>query len=120
MKPLVHARNSVKRFGGSIPDYLPIHNWLDSTKASTAEFYHRAILHNTFGCFLAEQVFGISIINSDGKEISVRDIAETHIQEDCCGKIPSIDDWMKSIKPEHWMIGKGQRTFVESIGMGEV
>ena len=30
-KPLIHARNSVKRYGGSVDDYLEIHNFMDST-----------------------------------------------------------------------------------------
>lgn len=58
MKPMVHARISAKRYGGDPEDYLPIHDWLDSTKASLPDIRHRAFLHNSVGCFLAEQVFG--------------------------------------------------------------
>jgi hypothetical protein len=117
VKPYIHSRNSVKRYGGTESDYIEIHNWFDSTKASTANFYHRAILHNTFGIFLAEQLFGVTIVNSDGKHISVRDIAEDHVAEDCGGRIPTIDDWLKHLPPETWMTGKGQRKFLETIGM---
>ena len=118
MKPLIHAKNSVKRYGGVVEDYLPIHNWLDSTKASTADFYHRAILHNTFGIFLAEQLFGVYIENVDGKKISVRDIAEDHVKEDCSGKIPTIDDWLSELAPSKaWMVGRGMTEYVEKIGM---
>jgi hypothetical protein len=111
MKPLIHARNSVKRYGGKVEDYLPIHNWFDSTKAASADFYHRAILHNTFGIFLAEQLFGVFMVNSDGKQISVRDIAEDHVKEDTGGKIPTIQDWLKKLEPEPWMLGQGQKAF---------
>ena len=108
MKPHVHARNSVKRYGGIEFDYLHVHNWLDSTKASTAQFYHRAILHNTFGIFLAEQLFGVTLTNSEGRVVSVRSIAEDHVMEDCQGKIPTIDDWLSTLKPTaSWMVGKG-------------
>lgn len=118
MKPLVHANNSVKRYGGVVEDYLPIHNWFDSTKAATANFYHRAILHNTFGIFLCEQLFGVYITNSDGKKISVRDIAEQHVQEDCRGKIPTIDDWLDGLPPKSWMIGGGQSEWVrKNVGV---
>lgn len=117
MKPYIHARNSVKRYGGCVEDYLPIHNWMDSTKASTANFYHRAILHNTFGIFLCEQVFGTTIINSHGKTLSIRDIAEDHVKEDCGGKIPTIDEWLAELPPKDWMVGRGLRKYVESIGM---
>lgn len=114
MKPYIHARNSVKRYGGEIEDYLPIHNWFDLTKAAYADFGHRAILHNTFGIFLCEQMFGATITNSQGKTISVRDIGEDHVREDCAGRIPTVEDWMKSLTPEPWMIGRGQRAYAKS------
>lgn len=117
MKSLIHSRNSVKRYGGCIEDYLPIHDWFDSTKAAYADFGHRAILHNTFGIFLCEQLFGTSIVNCDGKIISVRDIAENHVREDTGGRIPTIEDWVKSIKPEPWMLGVGQREFARRMNL---
>lgn len=117
MKPWIHAKNSAKRYGGNPECYLPIHDWMDSTKAATANFYHRAILHNSFGIFLCEQLFGTTITNSDGKKISVRDIAEDHVKEDCQGRIPTIDDWLKDLPPKDWMVGKGIKKYVESIGM---
>lgn len=117
MKPLIHSRNSVKRYGGSVEDYLHIHNWFDSTKSAYANFGHRAILHNTFGIFLCEQLFGVCIVNSDGKQVSVRDVAEDHVKEDCAGRIPTIEDWMKSLTPEPWMIGKGQRAYAKQNGL---
>lgn len=117
MKPYVHSKNSVKRYGGEIEDYMDLHSWFDSTKAAYANFGHRAILHNTFGIYLAEQVFGRTITNSDGKVISVRDIAEDHVKEDCGGKIPTIEDWMKSLEPEPWMLGVGQKAFAKKFGL---
>lgn len=117
MKPYVHAKNSVKRYGGCIQDYMPIHNWFDSTKAAYANFAHRAILHNTFGIYLAEQVFGDTITNSDGKVLSVRDIGEDHVKEDCGGKIPTIKDWLKSVEPEAWMLGKTQKAFAKHMNL---
>ncbi len=117
MKPIVHSRNSVKYFGGTVQDYLPLHDWMDSTKAAYADFAHRAILHNTFGIFLGEQLFGTTITNSDGKEISVRDILERHVQEDTGGRIPTIQDWLKNLKPEPWMLGMGQRAFANREGV---
>jgi len=113
MKPIVHARNSVKRYGGEIADYIEIHAWFDSTKSAYANFSHRAVLHHTFGIFLCEQVFGTTLTNFDGKVLSVRDIAEDHVKEDCGGKIPTIQDWMKNLEPEPWMLGKGQKAFAK-------
>lgn len=113
MKPYIHAKNSVKRYGGCVEDYMPIHNWFDSTKAAYANFGHRAILHNTFGIFLCEQLFGAYITNLEGRIVSVRDIAEDHVKEDCGGKIPTIEDWMEDLQPKPWMLGKGQKKFAE-------
>jgi hypothetical protein len=115
LKPYIHAKNSVKRYGGIIEDYMPIHNWFDSTKAAYANFGHRAVLHHAFGIFICEQVFGATIPNSEGKQISVRDIAEDHVKEDCGGIIPTIEDWMKSIEPQPWMLGKGQKAFAKHM-----
>ena len=113
MKPYIHAKNSVKRYGGIIEDYIAIHNWFDSSKAAYAVFGHRAILHNTFGIFLAEQLFGTTLTNSDGKIISVRDIGEDHVKEDCGGRIPTIEDWVGDLTPKPWMLGRGQRSFTQ-------
>jgi hypothetical protein len=117
MKPYIHAKNSVKRYGGAVEDYMPIHDWFDSTKAAYADFGHRAVLHHTFGIFLCEQVFGKTITNSDGKIISVRDVAEDHVKEDCGGKIPTIEDWMGGLEPKPWMLGKGQKAFAKHMGL---
>ena len=101
--PLHHAISSVKRWGGEVEDYMPIHNFLDSTKAHMGDIRHRALLHNTWGIFLCEKLFGISICNSKGRDIPVRVIAEKHVVEDC-GFIPSVSDWLKNLQiRESWM-----------------
>lgn len=61
MKPIVHARLSAKRYGGEPEDYLDIHNFMDSTKALLPDVRHRAMLHNSYGCFIAEMVFGTTL-----------------------------------------------------------
>jgi hypothetical protein len=117
MKPYIHAKNSVKRYGGVIEDYLFIHDWFDSTKAAYANFAHRAILHNTFGIYLAEQVFGTTITNSEGKAVNVRDIGEDHVKEDCGGRIPTLENWLGKLEPEPWMLGRGQKAFARANGL---
>lgn len=117
MKAVIHSKNSVKLFGGKIEDYIKLHTWMDSTKSSTAKFYHRAILHSAFGIFLGEQVFGEYLTNSDGDIVSVRDILEQHVKEDCVGKIPSIDDWLKDLPMQPWMVGKGMKKYIEEQGL---
>lgn len=108
MNPFYHAESSVKKFGGSVGDYQPIHDWFDATKAHFADARHRALRHHSLGIFQAEEVFGKTITNSDGREVPVRLIGEQHVREDCGGKIPSVSDWLERIVPVSWM-NKGYR-----------
>lgn len=101
-KPWIHAKSSARKYGGQPDDYLDIHNFMDSSKATMADVRHRAILHSAFGCFLAEKVFGVVRTNSDDKEYSVRDIAEQHILEDM-GHIPTVQDWLEGLEVQEWM-----------------
>jgi len=54
-----HAVSSARRYGGAPEDYLAIHNFMDSSKAAWADHRHRAVLHHSYGIFLAEQMFGL-------------------------------------------------------------
>lgn len=101
----------MKRYGGIPEDYLRIHDWFDSTKSAWADVRHRAVLHSTFGIYLAEQLFGTFIENSDGKKVQVRDIAEDHVAEDFGGKIPTIQEWFQDLPLKPWMNGRGQKAY---------
>jgi len=105
MKPYLHAKLSVKRYGGKPEDYQAIHDFFDSSKVAYANVAHRAILHNSFGIFLAEKLFGVTLTNSDGKVVSVRDIAEEHVFQDL-GFIPTVESWLKNLPIEDWMLGR--------------
>lgn len=98
-----HAQSSVRKWGGKVEDYLPIHDWLDATKETFCDFRHRALRHHAQGVFEAERVFGHAIRNADGAVVPVRYIAERHIKEDCGGFVPSLSDWLSRIRPESWM-----------------
>ncbi len=104
-KPFIHAKSSAKKFGGTPDEYLAIHDFLDSSKGSIADNRHRALTHTSwFLSFVLERVFGTTIKNSDGKEVSVRDIGEQHILEDFGGKfIPSAQDYLQEIDAQPWM-----------------
>lgn len=113
MKPLFHSKSSVRKWGGTVEDYLPIHDFMDSSKAALPDCRHRAILHSSFGIFVTEKVFGTYIVNSDGKDVSVRDIAEQHVLEDL-GTIPTVEKWFQGLKIEPWMnkpVSKGKHRF---------
>lgn len=104
-KPYIHAKSSAKRWGGTPDDYLPIHNLMDSSKAAMPDNRHRALTHNSwFIGFVVEQVFGVTITNSDGKVVSVRDVAEQHVLEDFGGRfIPTVQDYLQEMEFQPWM-----------------
>jgi hypothetical protein len=132
-KPEIHAASSVRRFGGAIEDYLPIHQLFDSSKSALGDNRHRALTHNTW--FIApngplERIFGVSFVNSAGRTVQVRDIGEQHIAEDFGGKyIPTAQDWLEQIPMQEWMnngrrgvppsvehIADGRETTVRKVG----
>lgn len=116
--PLHHAVSSARKFGGAPADYQTVHDWIDGSKAHFAHMTHRALRHHTAGIFEAERLFGIAIVNSDGREVPVRFIGEQHVREDCRGFIPSLGDWVGRIQPAPWMGNgslKGAEVAVPSV-----
>jgi len=114
MKPHLHCKGSVKRYGGIPEDYEDIHNFMDSSKIALADIRHRAILHSSFGVFIAEQVFGKTRTNTSGKVYSVRDVAEDHVIEDL-GRIPTMEHWLRNMNIEPWMGGNERKRARTSI-----
>jgi hypothetical protein len=100
--PYHHAISSTKQWGGCISDFLPIHSWFDESKKIIADFRHRALRHHAEGIFMAETIFGPTVTISSGRTIPVRWVGEQHVREDL-GFIPSFADWVKALRPEHWM-----------------
>lgn len=103
--PIRHAESSSRKFGGGAEAYLALHRWFDQSKAHFPDFRHRALLHHTAGIFLAEAVFGVSILNSEGRAVPVRYLGEQHVVEDL-GRIPTLQDWLVNLKPTPWMFGQ--------------
>lgn len=111
MKPLDHAVNSVRRYGGEFTDYVDIHEFLDMTKAAHPDMRHRAILHHSMGPFIAVQVFGAYRENSEKRTYDVRQVVEDHIIEDL-GRIPTVSDFLDLIPTSEmakFAYKKGQR-----------
>lgn len=106
-KPWIHAKSSAKKFGGKPEDYIEIHNLMDSSKGTICDNRHRCLTHNSW--FISaggplERIFGIVIINSNGKEVSVRDVGEQHILEDFGMKyIPTAQDYLQEMEIKSWM-----------------
>jgi hypothetical protein len=123
-KPWEHAILSAKKFGGKPDDYLKIHDFMDSSKAHVADMRHRAILHSSFGIYLAERVFGTNIVvhhETDPSRpcmeqhiVSVRAIAEQHVIQDV-GFIPSVQQYLDHMELAEWMGGKKKKSFTITL-----
>jgi hypothetical protein len=99
MNSVIHSQISVRKRGGRIEDYLPIHDFIDSTKELCSDNRHR-ILHTMWGIRrVIVPIFGHSIINSDNKIVNVKDLCEQdHILPDYQNRfIPTLSDFVSSI-----------------------
>lgn len=105
MKPYEHALRDVAAFGGVVDDYLKIHDWFDQTKAFLPDMRHRAVLHNAWGIFVCEQVFGVVVENSEGKKIPTRTLAERHVLADL-KFIPTFEQCFGALPFHDWLTGK--------------
>ena len=102
--PLIHSKSSGKRGGGKVEDYLPLHELIDSPKATMNNNSARALTHNTwFAYTIMPKVFGYNITNSDGRSVDVVDIAMLHIAEDFRMKfVPTAQDYLQHIQVQAW------------------
>jgi hypothetical protein len=116
--PYYHSLSSAKKHGGVWTDYIQVHNWFDETKAHFPDFRHRALRHHSEGIFLAEHIFGVTITNSEGRQVPVRVLGEQHVKEDL-GRIPTAADWLKMISPERWMGANVQNLDFEDMNEQE-
>lgn len=101
---LIHAKSSVKRWGGDVLDYIQIHELLDSPKSCMNNNTGRMMTHNTWFAYnIIPKIFGYNIINSDGKSVDTVDIAMLHIAEDYRYQIPTPQDFLKHMEIQAWM-----------------
>jgi len=106
-KPWIHAKSSARKYGGIPEDYLKIHQFMDSSKSAFPDNRHRALTHNAW--FIGtdgplELAFGVVFINSEGKEVSTREIGEQHILEDFGMRfIPAASDYLSEMSFADWM-----------------
>lgn len=109
MNSVYHAKSSARKWGGRWEDYLSIHEFVDSSKQFVGDFGHRALLHSTWGCWLAEEIFGpiMPVLTENGniRDVPVREIVEQHILEDL-GWLPSPGDYLQHMERKQWMSGK--------------
>lgn len=103
--PIIHSESSVKRWGGKLEDYLPLHEKMDCSKAWISDNRHRVLTHTMF--WIKEvmvPIFGSYITLENGKKVSVKDICEQHILEDFKMKfIPTPQDFIQEMEFKKWM-----------------
>jgi hypothetical protein len=105
-KPIIHAQSSVRKWGGNLNDYEPIHSFMDSALTHNSWFLSNILERVKFsnsGPETSDHRFP-TIINSDGRNVSVRDIGEQHCLEDFGNKfIPSAQDYLAEMEFKPWM-----------------
>lgn len=102
---MIHAKSSVKRWGGKVEDYIQLHEILDSPKATMNNNTSRMLTHNTWFVYhIIPKIFGYNITNSDGKSVDTVDIAMLHVAEDFRMKfVPTVQDYLKHMEVQPWM-----------------
>lgn len=107
MNSWYHAQSAAKKWGGKPEDYLPVHEFIDSSKQIIGDARHRSLYHHTAGVFLAERIFGKTLTIGRNR-VPVRLIAERHILEDL-GWLPSPADYINGMPLKPWMSGAQRR-----------
>ena len=108
--PSVHARWSAKRFGGNLKDYLPIHQFLESSRLHLPDARHRVLLHTSLGVQTVEEVFGLEL----SSDVPTRLVAEKHILADL-GFVPTVEEALDSLPLEPWMF-RGAQALTKRLG----
>ena len=103
------AARSARRFGGAAETYLPMHRWFLATSAWTGDMAHLLFRHHAFGISEAEHRFGPAL----GGTVPTRVVAARHVR-DVVGRLPSVDDFLRRLKGERWML---QATSPQRLGL---
>lgn len=107
MNSWYHAKSAAHKWGGEPEHYLPIEEFIDSSKQVIGDARHRSLYHHTLGVFLAQEIFGktLTVVKKNTSiQVPVREIAERHIIEDL-GWLPSPKDYIDGMTAAPWMTG---------------
>ncbi|MGR7002789.1 DUF6915 family protein [Yinghuangia aomiensis] len=80
-----HAQASARKWGGEPELYLPVHEFIDSSKRIIGDVRHRSLYHHTEGVWLCQRIFGVTLDiprQHSTTQVPVRLIAEQHVLED--------------------------------------
>lgn len=97
---------SIKRFGGTADEHLPVHAFLDG-EGTMDPIVAGLTRHHAAGIFLAEEVFGTTV-TIQSRPVPTRYLAELHVNTEV-GRIPSVNDWLKRISVQGWMTTVGEK-----------
>jgi len=93
MRPFQHALNSARGTDGCWEEYLPVHEFIDSTKVACSDIRHRMILHSVdFGAAVARMAFP--------ERTDVDALMRRHVIEDL-GEARTLSDWLKHCHRTH-------------------
>lgn len=105
-----HALLSTEKFNCHIEDTLRLHKLMDSSKLYWPQSQHRMFSHNLWFIQILTELIGDVIPNTKtGEMISTRDVLYEHCREDHNGHVPSLQDWLRTIRFE--VEGKAQTWF---------
>lgn len=114
LTPEEQTLHLAKKLGGQPEDYRALVAWFcqPGDILEDAQFFR--LLGNSFGIFLSEERFGISITRSSDRHIlPTRYVAETLVQA-TLGSIPTLSQFFHGMVVEAWMC-KGARRLSEEF-----
>lgn len=107
-----HAVSAARKWGGDPQLYLPVEEFIDSSKQVIGDARHRSLYHHTMGTWLCQKVFGVTLEvprdQGPPKLVPVRLVAERHILEDL-GWLPSPKDYIDGMLLAPWMSGSHKK-----------
>jgi hypothetical protein len=94
-----------QRYGGNTLDYAPLVSFFEEPALYTQSDPRSLwVLHNSFGTYLAEQLFGKVITLSSGRLMPTRQLAEDLVKARL-GFIPSAAAIASRVRLRNWMVG---------------
>ena len=93
------AQLMANKFGGHASEYLAICQYMNEGQSHPllSGWRYRAWRWHSFATFDVERKFGVSFVNTAGRNVIVRYVAERHITSSL-GRMPSMQDWYSTIK----------------------